>query len=121
MPGKKSVRLPNRRRRVSVTGYKGVVEINRGHWYACVSRQGRKYTLGTFDCRHEAALAVNIGTVLLFPGVPNHYQNTIPPDHLPSAERAVTIRQEVTCRLASYGLAIAEPHGQSEANPNDHS
>lgn len=120
MPGKKSVRLPNRRRRVSVTGYKGVVEISSQHWYACVSRQRRKFTLGTFDCRHEAALAVNIGTELLFPGVPNHYQNTIPPEHLPSAERTATIRQEVTCRLASYGLAIGALQAQSTANPHDH-
>src|SRR4051812_47443983 len=66
MPGKKTVRLPNRRRRISVTGYRGVVEQSLTRWYACVSREGRKYALGTFDSPHHAALAVNIATELLF-------------------------------------------------------
>ncbi|MCI0464327.1 MAG: hypothetical protein L0Z62_45920 [Gemmataceae bacterium] len=104
MPGRKFVRLPNRRRRTGVTGYKGVVELTPTRWYACVSRRSRKYTLGTFDSPHEAALAVNIGQELLYPGLPAHYQNRIPAEHQLGAELAATIRQEVMCRLTRYGL-----------------
>jgi hypothetical protein len=109
MPGRKYVRLPNRRRRSGVTGYKGVVELTPTRWYACVSRRSRKYTLGTFDSPHEAALAVNIGQELLYPGLPAHYQNAIPAEHQPSPDDAATIRQEVTCRLARYGLVPGPP------------
>lgn len=109
MPGKKSVRLPNRRRRVSVTGYKGVVELTAARWYACVSRDGRKYTLGTFDSPHHAAVAVNVGTELLFPGVPAPYLNAVTDEHLPGPDLVQTIRQEVICRLARYGLVPAPP------------
>ncbi len=108
MPGKKSVRLPNRRRRLGITGYRGVVELPRTRWLACISKNGRKYTLGTFDSPHHAALAVNLGTELLFPGVPAPYLNAIPAEHCPTPDLAVTIRQEVTCRLARYGLVSAQ-------------
>lgn len=108
MPGKKSVRLPNRRRRVSVTGYKGVVQLTAARWYACASRDGRKYTLGTFDSPHHAAVAVNVGTELLFPGVPAPYLNAVPAGHFPDPALTATIRQEVNCRLARYGLAVVQ-------------
>lgn len=109
MPGKKSVRLPNRRRRPGVTGYRGVVELTRTRWHACISKNGRKYTLGTFDSPHHAGVAVNIGTELLFPGVPTPYLNAVPDEHLPGPELTQTIRQEVTCRLTCYGLVPAAP------------
>jgi hypothetical protein len=119
MPGKKSARLPNRRRRVSVTGYKGVVQLTAARWYACVSRDGRKYTLGTFDSPHHAAVAVNVGTELLFPGVPAPYLNAVPAEHLPDPELAATICQEVSCRLARYGLTVAQARTESPT-PADH-
>ncbi len=109
MPGKKAVRLPNRRRRVGVTGYKGVVQLTLSRWHACVSKNGRKYTLGTFDSPHHAAVAVNVGTELLFPGVPAPYLNAIPDEHLPTPDLAATIRQEANCRLARYGLVPDTP------------
>ncbi len=109
MPGKKSVRLPNRRRRLGVTGYRGVVELTHTRWLACVSKNSRKYTLGTFDSPHHAAVAVNVGTELLYPGVPAPYLNAVPDEHLPGPELAQTIRQEVICRLARYGLVPAAP------------
>lgn len=109
MPGKKSVRLPTRRRRTGVTGYRGVVEMARSRWYACVSRDGHKYTLGTFDSPHHAAVAVNVGTELLFPGLPTSYLNTIAAELSPDPSTMATIRQDVTYRLARYGLVSASP------------
>ncbi|MHB1422847.1 MAG: AP2/ERF family transcription factor [Gemmataceae bacterium] len=107
MPGKKLVRLPTRRRRPGVTGYRGVVELGLVRWYACISKDGRKYTLGTFDSPHHAAVAINFVTELLFPGVPATYLNAVPAEHLPGPDLAATIRQEVNCRLARYGLVPA--------------
>jgi hypothetical protein len=94
MPSRKYVRLPNRRRRSGVTGYKGVVELTSTRWYACVSRRSRKYTLGTFDSPHEAALAVNIGQELLYPGLP-----AATTKHDLTEEDAVAFTQEVETKV----------------------
>ena len=106
MSGQKQVRLPIRLRRGSKTGYKGVVQSRPNRWYAQLSKQNRKFNLGTFDSPHEAALAVNLGQEILFPGLPESYRNVIPQECLPDPERTAQVLQEVRCRLARYEQTI---------------